>query len=182
MKILLTGLVTVHWGRVEFGNIGNYYIVETTVRELHRVFPNAEINTTFQMTEEFCIREKINVVPMELYYNWHVTDVSNSLEELGIATLYQITGKIFKSTPYIQEVMKSDLVIDFSGEMWGDHAEPVGKSRFLVNLLKMRVAQLLGKPTVLLAGSQGPFNKCPEIDLARLVFKLCNCFKQRKCF
>ena len=67
MRIFLTGLCTVHWGRLEFGNIGNYYITETSIRELHRVFPDAEIVTTFQMTDEFCKRERITCLPMELF-------------------------------------------------------------------------------------------------------------------
>ena len=49
MKILVIGQGTLHWGRLEFGNIGNYYIIEPFFRELHRVFPNATIKTTFQM-------------------------------------------------------------------------------------------------------------------------------------
>ena len=171
MRILLTGLVTVHWGRAEYGNIGNYYIVATTVRELHRVFPHAEISTTFQMTNEFAKRERIKVLPMSLYYTWSETDLLRSMEELGLATIFKTTGNLFETTPYIEEVLKNDLVIDFSGEMWGDHAEPVGKKRFLVNLIKLRIAQLLGKKTALLAGSQGPFNKCPETDFARFVFE-----------
>ncbi len=180
MRILLTGLVTVHLGRVEYGNIGNYYIVETSVRELHRVFPNAEISTTFQMTEEFAKRERVNVLPMELYYGWLESDMQQSMKELGIATIFNTTGKLYETTPYIDEVLKSDIVIDFSGEMWGDHAEPVGKNRFLVNLIKIRVAQLLGKKTALLAGSQGPFNRCPEIDFAKAVFKNFNIVSNRE--
>ena len=58
MKILVTGLCTLHWGRLEYGNVGNYYIIEPFFRELHRVFPEAKIVTTFQMTKEFCEREK----------------------------------------------------------------------------------------------------------------------------
>lgn len=171
MRIFLTGLCTVHWGRLEFGNIGNYYITETSIRELHRVFPDAEIVTTFQMTDEFCKRERITCLPMELFYSWSKDDVEKSLFELGIATVYHTTGKLPETTPYIQEVMKSDLVVDFSGEMWGDHAEPVGKNRFLVDLIKDRVAQLLNKPVVLLAGSQGPFSDPSIKEFAKEVFK-----------
>lgn len=46
-KILVTGLCTLHWGRLEFGNIGNYYIVEPLFRLLHKHFPNYEVLTTF---------------------------------------------------------------------------------------------------------------------------------------
>ena len=53
MRLLLIGQCSLHWGRMENGNIGNYYIVEPLIRELHRVFPDAEIVTTMQMTERF---------------------------------------------------------------------------------------------------------------------------------
>lgn len=171
MRILVTGQVTVHWGRLEFGNIGNYYITRTMFRELHRVFPNASIFTTFQMTKEFCEAEKVNILPMKLFYAWNNHDVTNALNEFAIAEYYSQTGILINRTPYINEILKSDLIIDFSGELWGDHAEPVGKKRFLVGLLKMRTAQLLGKKTSLLAGSQGPFSDKNTLEFAKIVFK-----------
>lgn len=172
MRIFLTGLVSVHWGRVEYGNIGNYYIVETTVRELHRVFPEAEIVTTFQMTEQFCKNERVTVLPLDLYYSWSDTDLAGAYRDHSIAAVYSETARLIESTPFIKEVLNCDIICDFSGEMWGDHAEPVGEKRFLVHLLKMRTAQLLGKKTVLLAGSQGPFNVVAELlPLAKTVFK-----------
>jgi colanic acid/amylovoran biosynthesis protein len=159
-------------GRIEYGNIGNYYIVEVTIKELHRVFPDAEIVTTFQMTEEFSLREKVTVLPLEMYYTWSDNDLDNALNELAIANLYSETGAIVKTTPYIDEIRKCDWVCDFSGEMWGDHAEPVGTNRFLVNLIKMRVAQLFNVKTVLLAGSQGPFVLTEAVKpFAQLVYK-----------
>jgi colanic acid/amylovoran biosynthesis protein len=172
MKILLTGLCSVHWGRIENGNIGNYYIVEVTVRELHRVFPHAEILTTFQMTDKFIEEEKVTVLPLDLYYNWAETDVENAIKEYAAAEIFQATGNITYSSPYIDLIRQCDLVCDFSGEMWGDHAEPVGENRFLVNLLKMRVAQLFNVKTVLLAGSQGPFVLTDSVkSLAKTVYK-----------
>lgn len=180
MKIFVTGQCTLHWGRLENGNIGNYYITETTFRELHRVFPEAEIVTTFQMTEAFQERESVKVVPMSLFYSWSDTDLAIALEEYAIAELYAKTGKIVKYTPYIDEILTSDLVIDFSGEMWGYHADLVGKDRFLVGLLKDRVAQLLGKPTVMLAGSQGSFPD-PQIKIfAKEVFEHFNLVANRE--
>jgi colanic acid/amylovoran biosynthesis protein len=170
MRILITGQCTLHWGRLEFGNIGNYYMIETTVRELHRVFPEAELVTTSQMTDSFCEREKIACLPMELFYSWTGNDLDLSLQELGIAQIYNTTGKLVSSTPFITETLKSDLVVDFSGEMWGYHAELVGKDRFLVGLLKDRTAQLLRKPVVLFAGSQGPFTDEKTSEFARQVF------------
>jgi len=164
MRILLTGLMSVHLGRLENGNIGNYYITEPTIRQLHRVFPEAEIVTTLQLTDEFCQREKITVLPLAFFYFWSKSDLDTCLRELGIAEVFNLTGKLAESTPYINEVMRSDLILDFSGEMWGDYAEPVGNGRFLTVLLKDRVAQLLKKPVVLLAGSQGPFEETAHLN------------------
>jgi colanic acid/amylovoran biosynthesis protein len=171
MKIFVIGQCTLHWGRMEFGNIGNYYIIEPFFRELHRVFPDAEIVTTMQMTDEFCEKEKVTVVPLSLYYEWKDTDLSNAYKEFAIATIYKQTGKFIDTTPYIDEVLSSDLVIDFSGDMWGDNTDLAGKNRFLVGLLKDRTAQLLGKPTAMLAGSPGPFTNQNLVPFAKEVFK-----------
>ena len=86
MKILVTGLCTLHWGRLQFGNIGNYYIIEPLFRELHRVFEGAEIITTFQMTDEFIRKEKVEVVPMDLYYAWKESDVTTAQREFRLAS------------------------------------------------------------------------------------------------
>ncbi len=75
-RIFVTGQCSLHWGRLEYGNIGNYYIVEPLFRELHRVFPKAEIVTTFQMTESFQKNENVKILPMELFYGWNDNDLS----------------------------------------------------------------------------------------------------------
>jgi colanic acid/amylovoran biosynthesis protein len=171
MKILVIGQCTLHWGRMEFGNVGNYYIIEPFMRELHRIFPGAEIRTTMQMTSRFCKMEKVEVLPMELYYGWLPTDLENAREEFSIATDYSQSGILRETTPYISEVMEADLVIDFSGDIWGDNADFLGNDRFEVGLLKDRVAQLLGKTVVMLAGSPGPFNKEKNLNLAKEVYR-----------
>lgn len=169
MKIFVTGLCTLHWGRLQYGNIGNYYIIEPLFRELHRVFANAEIITTFQMTEEFCEAENVTVLPMEWYYNWDEQDLENAKNEYRLAK--EAKGKQDgRFTPYMNTVLKSSLVINVSGDMWGDNAEHVGKNRFEVDLYKMRTAQLLGTKTVLFAGTPGPFYACKNIDFAKEVY------------
>lgn len=171
MKIFVTGQCTVHWGRLEYGNIGNYYITETTFRELHRVFPDAEIVTTFQMTDSFQKNERIKSLPMNMFYSWDEGDLDKALMEYGVAKYYKKHGVLLDKTPFISTVLESDLIIDFSGELWGDHADSVGKNRFLIGLLKIRVAQILEKKTILLAGSQGPFSDSRTKEFAKEVFE-----------
>lgn len=171
MKILVTGLCTLHWGRLEYGNIGNYYIIEPLFRELHRVFPDAEITTTFQMTDGFAKRENITILPMELYYAWQENDIENAQKDYAAARAYHAGLHSQASTPYIDILRETSLVINMSGDMWGDNAEHVGHGRFLVDLLKMRTAQLLGVRTVLFGVTPGPFSDPKTVELAREVYE-----------
>ncbi|WP_431066306.1 polysaccharide pyruvyl transferase family protein [Methylotuvimicrobium sp.] len=171
MKILVIGQCSLHWGRMEFGNMGNYYIIEPFMRELHKVFPSAQIKTTMQMSQRFCETENITVLPMNLYYDWSGNDLTRALRELEIATVYRENGNLLETTTYIEAVLESNLVIDFSGDIWGDNADFLGTDRFEVGLLKDRVAQFLGKPVVLLAGSPGPFSNEKNLNLAKQVYK-----------
>lgn len=171
MNILLIGQCTLHWGRMEFGNIGNYYIMEPMIREIYKNFPNATITTTFQMSEDFCKRENVKVIPMDLYYGFTDNDLQIAEAEYQIAKNFSLTNQLDSTTPYIQAVLAADLVIDFSGDIWGDNADFLGDNRFIVGLYKDRVAQLLGKKTVMLAGSPGPFSPSKNLDFAKEVFE-----------
>lgn len=167
MRLLLIGQCSLHWGRMENGNIGNYYIVEPLIRELHRVFPDAEIVTTMQMTERFQKTENVTVLPMNLYYAWNDDDLDIAKKEYEIAKEYAKTGVLKTKTPFIEEVLKSDIVLDLSGELWSStHADLVGKDRFEVGVLKDRIAQLLGKKTALVVSGEGPFSEA-TLQLAK---------------
>jgi len=170
MRLLLMGQCTLHLGRLEYGNIGNYYIVEPLIRELHRVFPGSEIRTTFQMSDSFCLRENVVRLPLEIYYSWNDRDLSNALMEVGIARIFKETGKLLYRTPFIEEVLSADLIIDFSGDMWGDNADLAGENRFIVGLCKDYVPMLLGKDVVMLAGSPGPFGNEDFKSFAKKVY------------
>lgn len=170
MNILVIGQCTLHWGRMEFGNIGNYYIIEPFFRELHRCFPNAVIHTTMQMSERFCQEEGISCVPMELYYAWRTNELELAQEELRMSEAIKTTGTCATTTPYLEEVKWADLIIDFSGDIWGDNADFLGPDRFEVGLIKILIAQNIGKPTAMLAGSPGPFTRTETEALAKKVF------------
>lgn len=173
MNILVIGQCTLHWGRMEFGNIGNYYIVEPFFRELHLAFPGATIRTTMQMTDEFCARERVVRLPMELYYGWNEEDLKSCMAEYGLADTFSRTGFLTATTPYIDAVLESDLVIDFSGDIWGDNADFLGPHRFLIGAYKDLTASLLRRSVAMIAGSPGPFEGGSNLAIARRVF---SCF------
>lgn len=172
MNILLIGQMALHWGRLEFGNMGNYYIIEPFIKEIHRVFPNAHIKTVFQMSKEFCSREKITVLPMELYYGYRDDELEIALNDLKQAEQLVRYGSSKSLSSYVQEVQDADMVLDLSGDMWGDNADIAGKDRFEVGLIRDRIAQVLGKPVYMLAGSPGPFDgqSMEKLEFARKVF------------
>lgn len=165
-KIFIIGQCTMHWGRMEFGNIGNYYIVEPMFEQIRRVFPYDEIATTMQFTDSFCDRFGIKTVPMELYYDFKSDkNLEAATEEYDL-----VKNHSSKTTLFIDEVKKSDMVIDFSGDIWGDNADFLGTDRFLTGCYKDLTAQQI-KPTVMLAGSPGPFNKQKDIDFVKKVYE-----------
>ncbi len=169
-RIFLIGQCTLHWGRMEHGNLGNYAIIEPLIRELHRVFRDAEIVTTFQMSDEFNERERVTKLEMGLYYSWGRFDLLRAIYEVTASIIFRNHLPNFLSTQFIKEVRRSELVIDFSGDIWGENADLVGKHRFIVGLFKDLTAQFLGKKTAMIAGSPGPFNGSLTTQLARYVF------------
>lgn len=172
-SILVTGLCTLHWGRLQYGNIGNYYIVEPLFRQLHKHFPDYKILTTFQMDEQFILKEDIEVLPMQLYYAWNEEDVTNAYKDVEIAEKVSNHVKC-ELTPWIKALLNCEYVINVSGDMWGDNAEHVGHKRFLVDCLKMKAAQILHKKTILYAVTPGPFSDEEERPLAKEVFNKFN--------
>ena len=147
-------------GRAEFGNIGNYYILETFFREIHRALPRCSIETTLQISERFCADESVKVVPMSLYYDLSNADnISNARHELQLAEQIANGTDVQKKTPFIEAVLRADLVVDFSGDIWGSNADLLAPDRFEVGLLKDKIVQVLGTKCCLMASSPGPFEE-----------------------
>ena len=170
MNILVIGQCTLHWGRMEFGNVGNYYIIEPFFRELHKTFPYAEIKTTLQMSQRFCEEENVTVLPMDIYYNWRNNELDLAYQELELSEIYKANTVLTEYTPYLEAVLWSDLVIDFSGDIWGDNANFLGPDRLEVGLLKDLIAMNLDKKVVMLAGSPGPFSNPRIKAMAQQVY------------
>lgn len=163
-RIMIIGQCSLQWGRMEFGNIGNFYIVDPMFAQLRRVFPDAIIKTTMQFSKEFCDKYEIETLPLEEYYDF---TSEHNLENARQEYEEVLKGELCKSA-YVEEVKQSDMIIDFSGDIWGDNADFLGKDRFETGLYKDMTAQLL-KPTVMIAGSPGPFRN-HEIDFVKKVF------------
>jgi len=173
MTILVTGLGSLQWGRLEYGNKGNYYIIAPVFYHLHRVFPEAEIITTFQLSDEFQALANVKSVPLSLYFSWRENeeDLKEALQEYAIAELYQKTGVFTATTPFLETLKKTDLIVSPSGDMWGDNRDSTGANRLLIDLLKNATAQRLGVPTVLFTSSPGPIDDMEMRSVAKDVYE-----------
>ncbi len=165
-RLFITGQCTLHWGRMEYGNIGNYYIIEPFFEQLRRVFTNAEFVTTMQFSKKFCDKYGIITLPMESYYDF---SIDNNLE-LAKREYDAVKTSGDYDSIFVNEAKKASLVIDFSGDIWGDNADFLGKDRFATGCYKDLVAQHLTK-TVMIAGSPGPFSNKNNLELAKEVYK-----------
>jgi colanic acid/amylovoran biosynthesis protein len=156
---------------MEFGNIGNFYVIDSLVREVRRLFPNAEVRTTFQMSDTFCRQNQLTTLPMKLYYSWRKRDLLFALLELFMAHLHRWFPGKYAITPFMKEVLAADFILDYSGDLWGDNANLVGKNRFFIGACKDLTAQLLGRRVYLIAGSPGPFKSVFRRGFARWIYR-----------
>lgn len=122
------------------------------------------------MSDAFCSKERVECLPINIYYGWKDSDLATARLEVDLTEGYKSTGRLSATTPYIEAILWSDLVIDFSGDIWGDNANFLGNNRFLVGLLKDKTAQNLAKTVVMLAGSPGPFTDEKTREIAKEVY------------
>lgn len=159
-RILVTGLASLQWGRLEYGNNGNYYLIAPIFSELHRVFPAYEIVTTFQMSDDFVRAHHVTVLPLEQYFSWRENDgdLKEAMLETAAAETFARDGELPVTTPFLETLERTALLVSFNGDMWGDNRDSTNANRFFVELLKLQTAQRMGIPTVLFASSPGPID------------------------
>lgn len=173
MQIFLTGLTSSALGGMEYHNLGNYIIMESFIEELQKEFPIAEIVTSIQMSDDFC--HKYNVVSLRNKRFWSygyytairtASDIFRMAIWKGLRTIGIDGDKILKSSRLLSELNKADLIIDFSGDIYGDNA---GYRSFLESNARLTFAMALNKPTVMLIGSPGPFNETWRLLIAKRI-------------
>lgn len=171
-KILLTGQCSIHWGRMEFGNIGNYYILEPLLVNIKKKYNNSIIYSTLQISNEVCKKYNIKLLPLEYYYSFDNVNnnLKNTILELECSKQY-IKNKDCKKTEFMKYVILADLIIQFDGDIWGDNADEVGKDRFLCGLYKSIIMQNCNNNVIMFAGSPGPFiNHKDKLDLIKQTY------------
>ncbi|EHQ34388.1 polysaccharide pyruvyl transferase family protein [Methanoplanus limicola] len=163
MKILILGLTSSGLGGMEYHNLGNYAIMEPLIIELKTKFPEAEISTSIQMSDEFCNNFEISSIHDKRFWTYGPRTGLITSKDLILSSLnygYKNLKKknsifLVKKSKLLSEINSSDLIIDFSGDVYGDNASNL---KFLEDNAEIFISKMLGKPVVAFIGSPGPFS------------------------
>ncbi len=171
MKILIIGLTSSGFGGMEFHNLGNYIIMEPLVDELQKTFPSCEIRTSIQMSDEYCTKWNIVSLKDKRFYTYGLkTGLITALDivKLSIWKVFSFTGinlkPLLKSSVLLKEIYDADLIIDFSGDIYGDNA---GWTNYLESNAELIFARILKKKIAMIIGSPGPFKSTWRQVLAK---------------
>lgn len=171
MKIFVTGLTSSGLGTMEAHNLGNYIIVEPLFRLLRSTFPSARIATSIQMSDAFYERHNLIGCRDARFFTYGLrTGVATALDALRILVWKVSRTEVLLDSPLLSEIFQADLVIDFSGDIYGDNA---GWTRFLETNMRLAFACSLKKRVAMIVGSPGPFSSLWRLVVAkRMLAKL----------
>ncbi|UPT77637.1 polysaccharide pyruvyl transferase family protein [Sulfurovum sp. XGS-02] len=171
MKILIIGLTSSGLGGMEYHNLGNYIIMEPLIDELQKTFTECQIRTSIQMSDEYCQKWNIVSLKEKRFYTYGLyTGVKTFIDifKIGFWKLFALSGLklnfLLNSSSLLSEINNADLVIDFSGDIYGDNAF---WTKFLESNAELIFARMLNKKIAMLIGSPGPFKSTWRQILAK---------------
>lgn len=172
--ILLTGMTSLKLGAMEDDNLGNFIIAESMFRSLREHSPEAIINTTLQLSENFAKRYNINILTKSIFWIYSKRNYYLLLFELLLANIWNIFNRfglnisfIFR-TERLKKIYQADKIIDFHGDIFGDNA--LNKYHFLIGAKIPILSKKLNKKIFMVASSPGPFKTIKSLQLAKKAF------------
>ncbi len=172
-RIFIGGLTSSGLGGMEFHNLGNYVIMEPFIYYLKKEFPDAVINTSIQMSDHFCKKYAITSLRDQRFWTYRKLTAYETTKDIFKVAVWKVVKTLFGkdwdfilNSPLLIELKKSNLVIDFSGDIFGDNAS---YRQFLEDCAEIFIAKILGKPVAMLISSPGPFKKKWRQILGRFI-------------
>lgn len=173
MNIFVIGLTSGALGNMEYHNLGNYVIMEPFIEELQREFPSSKIVTSIQMSDHFCRKYNIASLCDKRFWSYGcytairtATDILRIFLWKGIKKIGVDFKYLLSSSSLLSEIRKADLVIDFSGDVYGGNAV---YPNYLECNARLLFSLMMNKPTVMLIGSPGPFTKMLKLGIAKRI-------------
>lgn len=175
-EILVTGMTSLRLKAMESDNLGNFIIIEPMFRSLRARFPDASISTTLQLSEAFADRHGLKILKSKRFYEYTTFNGLKSLIDLLPCLLWRLlhafgndAGSLLSVSDRLKAYDRSDFIIDFSGDLFGDNA--LNKPHFLTGILAPIQAKLLKKKIYFVASSPGPFKKLVTLMMAKFAFR-----------
>lgn len=168
MNILVIGLTSVGLGGMEYHNLGNYIIIDPFFQLLRKTFPSAEIKTSIQMSEKFNNQYNIISLREKRFWSYGVKTAKHTMNDIFKFFLWRITKKesFLKYSLLLSELNQADLIIDFSGDIYGDNAN---WRAFLESNAHLFFAKKFNKKTAMIIGSPGAFKKAWRRIIAKYI-------------
>lgn len=162
-RIFLMGLTSVGLGGMEAGNLGNYMIIEPLVAGLRAEYPTADITTSLQLSDAFCDRFHVTSLHSKRFWTYGRAAALATARDMARLPTWLVTDRLRpgravslpRGSELLSQISAADLVIDFSGDLFGDNA---GFNKFLEGCAEIAFAEALARPVAMLAGSPGPFS------------------------
>jgi colanic acid/amylovoran biosynthesis protein len=171
-RIFIGGMCSLPLGTME-RQLGNMAILIPMLKMLQREMPGVKIVTSLQLSEKFCQEHAITSLDIKSLYqptlksgvisviDWLRSGIWRFIKDkVGADLKWLISGKKFA------ELLKSDIVLDFSGDTYGDMAHFTHLVKHSLDLLTFLNIK---KPVYIFAQSPGPFSTFFRKQLARLV-------------
>jgi len=171
-RIFIGGMCSLPLGTME-RQLGNMAILIPMLKMLQREIPRVQIVTSLQLSKEFCQTHGLTSLDIKSLYlptlksgmisiiDWLRSRLWRFLKDIiGLDLKWLISGNKFA------ELLQSDIVLDFSGDTYGDMAHLTHMVKHSVDLLTFLN---LKKPVYIFAQSPGPFSTFLRKQLAKLV-------------
>lgn len=161
---------------MEFDNLGNFIIIEPFFRSLRAKFPESTIQTTLQLTDSFARKNGVDVLESRCFWEYKFYNTSKTLVDLLLTIIWRIfttinidLNRVVKASDRLQAIQKNDIIIDFSGDMYGDNA--LNWHQFIIGVVSPVLAKLLNKKVFFVASSPGPFKTITRLLLTKFSFR-----------
>jgi colanic acid/amylovoran biosynthesis protein len=171
-KILIIGLCALPMGTME-RQFGNMAILIPTIDTIVNEIPGAQISTSLQLSENFCRQYGVTSLKYKSLYEPTLRSGIISLLDYTRTAIWDLCRKRLRidmrfliTGAKLKEFNSADIVLDFSGDTYGDIGHPL---HLLKHSLDLLTAIMLKKPVCMFAQSPGPFSTRFRLFLARII-------------
>jgi len=160
-KILIIGLCALPMGTME-RQLGNMAILIPMIRSIRETINNPEIVTSLQLSEEFCQRHGIVSLKYRSLFEPSLRsgliagiDFVRTTLWCWLKLAFKVNVGLLIHGRKLAEFRSADIIVDFSGDTFGDMGHPL---HLLKHSLDLLTVIHLKKPVYIFAQSPGPFS------------------------